>query len=58
MSTLRVLQTSQIAGPVKAMLFGMLAPYPDGTGADIDVFPVTGIRFKESFGTGKLKAAM
>ena len=40
------------------MLLGMLEPYPDGTGADIVVFPVTGMRFKESFGTGNSNAAM
>ena len=46
-----------MTGPVTAMLPGVLEPYPDGTGADIVVFPVTGIRFKASFGKGKPKAA-
>lgn len=55
---MRDLQTSQMEGPVVVILLGMLEPYPDGTGAEIDLFPVTGMRFKASFGKGKPNAAI
>ena len=38
-----------MTGPVTAMLPVMLEPYPDGTGADIALFLVTGMRIKALF---------